>query len=526
MAEASRRVFINAAVCEGCGDCSRTSNCMSVVPLETEFGTKRQIDQSSCNKDLSCIQGFCPSFVTIEGAVPRRPAPSTALPDGEIAEPVLPGLDRPWGILLAGVGGTGIVTIAALLGMAAHADGLVVTVLDQMGLAQKGGSVFSHIRLARDGEALHGLRVGVAEADVLLGCDLVVAASRDGLASIGAHEGARVVLNTHEAATAHFVLDPLSALPVGELKRDVIATAGVGRVDLIDATALATALLGDAISANMFLLGFAWQKGLIPLSHDSLDTAITLNGTAVAANKAAFAWGRRAAVDLAGVADAAGVALAPAEPASLDELIASRAAHLTQYQSRRYARRYQRLVARVRAAEEAMFSGGTVLTEAVARGLHKLMAYKDEYEVARLYASASFRRNLESQFDGAAKLTFHLAPPLLARRDSRNGELQKRNFGAWMMTVFRVIAPLRLLRGTVLDPFGHTEERQAERALLVEYEQLVEDLLQRLSPRTLSLSVELASLPDNIRGFGHVKDRNIRTARARWAALLVKLRMI
>ena len=525
MADATKRAFINAAVCEGCGDCSRTSNCMSITPLETEFGTKRQIDQSTCNKDLSCIEGFCPSFVTIEGAVLRKRAPSTELPAGEIEEPVLGSLDRPWGILLAGVGGTGIVTIAALLGMAAHADGLVVTVLDQMGLAQKGGSVFSHVRLARDADVLHGLRVGAAEADVLLGCDLVVAASRDGLAAIGAHEGARVVLNTHEAATARFVLDPLSTLPAAELKRDVIAAAGAARVDLIDATALATALLGDAISANMFLLGFAWQKGLIPLSHDGLMTAITLNGTAVAANKAAFAWGRRAAVDLGDVAAAAGVVLAPAEPASLDELVAFRAADLTQYQSRRYARRYQRLVARVRAAEEAMFSGGTVLTEAVARGLHKLMAYKDEYEVARLYSSDAFRRSLESQFETTPKITFHLAPPLLARRDSRTGHLQKRNFGAWMMTAFRLTAPLRFLRGTALDPFGHTEERQAERALIGEYELLVDELLQRLSPRTLNLSVELANLPDGIRGFGHVKEGSIRTVKARWTVLLRNLRM-
>ncbi len=524
MVDPNKRAFINAAVCEGCGDCSRTSNCISVAPLETEFGTKRQINQSSCNKDFTCVDGFCPSFVTVEGGALRKRAPFLARPDDDVPEPVLPALDRPWGILLAGAGGTGIVTVAALLGVAAHEDGVQVSVLDQMGLAQKGGAVFSHVRIARDNAALHGLRVGAAEADLLLGCDLVVAGSREGLASIRVDGGTHVVLNTHETATAHFVMDPGSVLPGGQLKRDVAAAAGAGNVDMVDATALAEALLGDAVAANLFLLGFAWQKGQIPLSRDGLMTAIRLNGTAVTANQAAFAWGRAAAVDLGRVAAAAGIEPELVPAPGLDAVIATRAAHLQDYQNRRYARRYERLVARVREAERRAFSGGTVLTEAVAKSLHKLMAYKDEYEVARLYASKEFRESLQAQFEGPVKLSFHLAPPVLAKRDARTGHLLKQAFGGWMMGAFRLMAPMRGLRGTWLDPFGRTEERRHERALIGEYSDLVEEIIQRLSPGNLRVAVELASLPQEIRGYGHVKERSIRLARQRWGNFLERLR--
>jgi indolepyruvate ferredoxin oxidoreductase len=521
MVDPNKRAFINAAVCEGCGDCSRTSNCISVAPLETEFGTKRQIDQSSCNKDFSCVDGFCPSFVTIEGGSLRKRAASDIVPDSDLPEPELPSLDRPWSILLAGVGGTGIVTVGALLGMASHADGIAVSVLDQMGLAQKGGSVFSHVRMARDEDALHGLRVGLAEADLVLGCDLVVAASRDGLASIRA--SSHVVLNTHEANTAHFVMEPDSVLPAGQLKRDVLAKAGGDHVDMIDATGIAEALMGDAISANLFMLGFAWQKGLIPLRHESLMTAIRLNGTAVKANQLAFAWGRAAAVDLPKVAAAAGISIIPPIPATLDDVIAPRIAHLRAYQSGRYARHYAKIVARVRETEGRLFSGGTALTEAVARSLHKLMAYKDEYEVARLHASPAFRESLAAHFEGDFKLSFHLAPPGLAKRDPRTGHLQKQRFGGWLMGAFKMMAPMKFLRGTWVDPFGHSEERRMERALIGEYEDLVEEILQNLSPAMLPVAVELASLPMEIRGFEHVKERNLRQVRLRWDRLRAKL---
>jgi indolepyruvate ferredoxin oxidoreductase len=517
-----KRAFINEAVCEGCGDCSQASNCLSVAPHETEFGTKRQIDQSSCNKDFSCVEGFCPSFVTVHGAKPRRRV-RVAPDDAALPEPVLPALDKPWSLLITGVGGTGVVTIGALLGTAAHADGLHVSVLDMAGLAQKGGSVWSHVRIAASADALQGLHVGAGQADVLLACDMVVAAGRETLAVLRRGE-TRVVLNTHETSTADFVLDRDFHLPAAQLRRSIVEAAGAPQVDLIDATAVATALLGDAVAANVFLLGYASQKGLIPLRRESLLAAIELNGTAVEANKAAFAWGRVAAADLPRVLAAAGIAEAPRTPRTLDDLIAARVAHLTAYQNRRYARRYARLVERVRETEGRMFSGSTALTEAVARNYAKLLAYKDEYEVARLYRAPAFRAALDTQFEDVKRLEVHLAPPLLASRDPRTGRLRKRAYGPWVLTAFHLLAPLKFLRGTRLDPFGRTEERRAERALIGEYEATVAEILEHLSPQTLATTVALAELPDRIRGFGHVKEKAMREAAAERARLLERLR--
>jgi indolepyruvate ferredoxin oxidoreductase len=516
------RAFINPEVCEGCGDCSRTSNCLSVVPVETEFGTKRRIDQSSCNKDFSCIEGYCPSFVTVHGAAPV--ARARAVPDvAGLPTPQLPVLDRPWNILVTGIGGTGIVTIGALLGIAAHSEGKRVTVLDQMGMAQKGGAVTSHIRIAAGTAALHGAKLGRGSADLLLGCDLVVSTGREATAAL--RPGVtQVVLNTHEVPTADFVLDTDTRLPGAQLRRGLREAAGEGAVHQIDATALAAALLGDTIAANPFLLGLAWQKGLIPLSLDSLMQAIELNGTAVALNKAAFTWGRCAAVDPARVAAAAGLSLEKPAPKSLDEIIAVRERHLTAYQSRRLAERYRNLVEWVREAEGRRFSGGTVLTEAVARSYAKLLAVKDEWEVARLFAAPSFRAALGAEFGSMERLEFHLAVPLFGRRDPATGQLVKRSYGGWMMAVFRLLASLRFLRNTVLDPFARTAERRREWALIAAYEAIVVEILDHLSPATLPVAVALASLPERIRGFGHVKERSIRLVEAESARLLERLR--
>jgi indolepyruvate ferredoxin oxidoreductase len=516
-----RRVFINAEVCEGCGDCSVASNCLSVVPIETAFGTKRQIDQSSCNKDFSCVEGFCPSFVTAHGATPRKRA-LTAADDSSLPEPALPDLTRPWSILVTGVGGTGVVTIGALLGMAAHLEGCGISVLDSTGMAQKGGSVWSHIRLAKDATALHGLHVGQGQADLLLACDLAVAAGHDTMQTIR-HGITRVVMNTHEAATAEFVLDRDFRVPSARMRRAIVEAAGAENVQPLDATGIATALLGDAIGSNLFMLGYAWQQGLVPLKRESLAQAIEMNGTAVAANKAAFAWGPRAAVDLPSVLAAAGLGPAPALPRTLEEIVAHRVAHLTAYQSARYARRYRRLVDRVVQTEARNFSGATALAEAVARNYAKLLAYKDEYEVARLYAAPAFRAALEAQFENVERVQIHLAPPLLAKRD-RSGKLRKQAYGAWVLTALRILAPLRVLRGTALDPFGHTEERRAERKLIADYEADIAEILQRLRPETLAVAVALASLPDRIRGYGHVKEKAMREAAAERTRLLERLR--
>ena len=519
------RAFINAAVCEGCGDCSRASNCLSVVPLETEFGTKRRIDQSSCNKDLSCVEGFCPSFVTVHGP---RPAPrARVVPDAAgLPLPRIPALDRPWNILVTGIGGTGIVTIGALLGFAAHSEGKQVTVLDQMGMAQKGGAVSSHIRIAAGStapEALHGLKLGRGGADLLLGCDLVVAAGREAIATL--RQGvSHVVLNIFETPTADFVLDPDTRLPAVALRRSLLEAAGEASVDQVNATALAASLLGDAVAANPFLLGFAWQKGRIPLSLEALMLAIELNGTAVEMNTAAFIWGRCAAVDPARVAGAAGIPLEKPASKSLDEIIAMREDFLVGYQSRRLALRYRELVERVRTAEEQQFSGGTALTEAVARGYARLLAVKDEWEVARLFAAPAFRAALRAEFGSIERLEFHLALPLFGQRDPLTGQQLKRRYGGWMLAAMRLLASLRGLRHTPLDPFARTAERRRERALIAEYEDNIEEVLERLSSETLPVAVALAALPERIRGFGHVKERSLLLAETERARLLERLR--
>jgi len=533
-----RRAFINDAVCEGCGDCSVQSNCVSVVPLETEFGTKRAIDQSSCNKDFSCLKGFCPSFVTVEGGKPRKQAiagPTGSSPQAvwpELPAPTLPGIaEAPYGILVTGVGGTGVVTIGALLGMAAHIEGKGVTVLDMAGLAQKGGPVTSHIRLAETPEDLHAVRLSAGSADLVLGCDLVVAASQEALGKMSAGKTTAIV-NDQETVTGDFTRNSTAySFPGDALKEVIVESVGAEGSDFISATRLATALLGDSIAANLFLTGYAWQKGLIPVSREAIEQAIDLNGVAVTFNKQAFLWGRRAAVDLEGVRKAAfprgespAATASAVKPQSLDELIARRVAFLTDYQDAAYAERYRALVARVREAESAKTPETSDLAEAVARYAFKLMAYKDEYEVARLYAAPEFMAKVKAQFEGDFKLKFQLAPPLLAKKNPDNGQLMKQEFGPWMMTAFRLMARLRGLRGTPFDIFGYTAERRAERRAVEDYFALIEELICSLAADNHGLAVELASLPDGIRGYGHVKEANQKRVAARQEELLAAWR--
>jgi indolepyruvate ferredoxin oxidoreductase len=524
-----KRVVINELVCEGCGDCSVKSNCLSVVPLETEFGRKRAIDQSSCNKDYSCVKGMCPSFVTVEGGALRKVAPLAlgrgAGGEGLLPVPRLPALDRPYGILVTGVGGTGVVTIGAILGMAAHIEGKGVAVLDMAGLAQKGGSVYSHIRIAARPQDIHAVRIAAGEARTVIGCDMIVAASDEAIAKMQAG-ATRAVINAGIAPTGEFTKDPNLRLPEHDLAEAIREACGPDAADFFDATELATALLGDSIATNLFMVGYAWQKGLIPVSGDAILQAIELNGAAVESNKGAFEWGRRAAVDLASVERAATPPEARVESQrlsqTLDEIVERRSRFLADYQNAEYAARYVEFVDHVRNVEQSAVAGSTRLTEAVARYLFKLMAYKDEYEVARLYTQTDFLERIAKQFDGDYRVNLHLAPPLWAKIDPATGEPRKRAFGPWMLGAMRVLAKLKGLRGTALDVFGYSAERRTERRLVGEYRATVEGLLGKLDAARLPLAVEIASIPEFIRGYGPVKERHLRDAKSREAQLLAQ----
>jgi indolepyruvate ferredoxin oxidoreductase len=513
-------------------------------PVETEFGRKRFIDQSSCNKDYSCVKGFCPSFVTVEGGTLKKGKASGASALGRLAaelpEPQLPDTAAPWGILITGVGGTGVVTIGALLGMAAHLEGKGISVLDMAGLAQKGGAVWSHVRIADRQEQLHAARVAAGEANAVIGCDLVVAASDESLAKMQ-HGLTRVVINRDQTNTSEFVrgfaaqarsgdvlANPDPQFPAAAMEAQIVDAVGAGNAEFLDARRIATDLLGDSIATNLFMLGFAWQRALVPLSRQAIERAIEINGTAIEANKAAFLWGRRAAADLRAVREAAkpqfGTPPHHRLSTGVDEVIARRKAQLADYQDTAYAGRYVRLVERVRGAEAKVAPGITLLTEAVARGYHKLLAYKDEYEVARLYTDSDFLQRVEEQFEGDYKLVFHLAPPMLADKDPHTGELKKKEYGPWMLKAMRVLAKFRHLRGTRLDPFARSHDRKLDRELITDYERLVDEIVVNLERSNHEAAIELAALPEQIRGYGHVRERYLAGARKQQAALLEDFR--
>ncbi|MCG8694124.1 MAG: indolepyruvate ferredoxin oxidoreductase family protein [Minwuiales bacterium] len=527
----AKRVFINELVCEGCGDCSVKSNCVSVEPKQTEFGRKRRINQSSCNKDFSCVNGFCPSFVTVHGGqLKKNKAGVAEQPDdalGDIPLPEVGDLTEPHRILVTGIGGTGVVTIGALLGMAAHIEGRGVSVLDQTGLAQKGGAVMTHVQIAPQPEDLNAVRIAAGRADVLLGCDMVVAGSFDARGKL--QNGAtRAVINDTLAPTADFTLDPDARFGGDYLKQTIRDATGDNLAEFVPATRLATALMGDAIATNLFMLGYAFQRGLIPISLEALERAIELNGVAVENNKRTLHWGRQMAHDPSRV-QAATAPVLDQEPeeelaVELDDIVAKRVAFLTDYQDSRYARRYSVLVAKARQAEQQRAAGFTGLAEAVARYYFKLLAYKDEYEVARLYTSGQFMRQIEATFEGEYRLKFHLAPPLLAQEDLETGHPRKREFGPWMLKAFGFLARFRRLRGTPLDIFGYTQERRQERHLISEYEAIVGELLDGLNTENHGLAVRIAEIPERVRGYGHVKERHLTEAKALEKALLSQFR--
>jgi len=519
------RAVINEMVCEGCGDCSVKSNCLSVEPLETEFGRKRAINQSSCNKDYSCLKGFCPSFVTVEGGRLRKGKSGAAKVSddfGELREPQLPVSTNPYGILITGIGGTGVITIGQIVGVAAHLEGKGVSVLDMSGLAQKYGAVMSHVQIAASPDQMHATRIDTGGASLVLGCDLVVTASTESLAKM-APTRTRAVVNASVTPTAEFVRNPNWQLPGSDLQKDIAETCGEAL--FVPATEIANGLMGDAIATNMFMLGYAYQKGWVPLSAASLERAIELNGVAVEFNRKSFVWGRRAALDLEKVKRIA----MPAEvipidqhfSRNLDELVERRVRFLTDYQDAAYAGRYQALVNRAHSVEREK-ANSSKLTEAVARYYAKLLAYKDEYEVARLHADGEFRRKIEGMFEGDYRVVYHLAPPLLARKDATSGEPRKMRFGGWIMPLFKMLSVLKGLRGTPFDPFGYTEERRTERALIREYEETVERVLARLTPQNHAAAVLIAAIPDEIRGYGHIKARTLGPARKKRDELLAR----
>jgi indolepyruvate ferredoxin oxidoreductase len=531
-----KRAFINESVCEGCGDCGVQSNCVSIEPVETEFGRKRIINQSSCNKDYSCVTGFCPSFVTVEGGKLRKGKSTTVAADAvNIGLPTVSPAEivGSYALIVTGIGGTGVVTIGQILGMAAHLEGKVVTVLDMAGLAQKNGAVMSFVRFAHRPEDLHAPRIGAAAADAVIGGDLVVTAGRDTLAKYRfAHT--RVVANVARTPTADFTRNTEWTFPLGAMEAAIVDSVGEGNAWFVDASRLATSLMGDSIAGNLFLLGFALQRGMLPVSAAAIERAIELNEVAIELNKSAFLWGRRAAVDLSRVeavaAPVKSVQVVRRLSESLEETIARRVDELTHYQNRAYGEHFLNFIQKTRAVEERVLGGqakGLPLTQAVAENLFKLMAYKDEYEVARLYVDPAFQERLGQQFEGEFRLKFHLAPPLLSKRNAK-GELQKSEYGPWVMSAFKVLSRLRWLRGSALDPFGRTEERRGERRLIVDYEACITRLLTQMAVHNHGLAVEIASLPAKIRGFGHVKERNLAAVKkseqellTRWAAMPV-----
>ncbi len=439
-----------------------------------------------------------------------------------VPEPQMQSLDQPYGIMVTGVGGTGVVTIGAIVGMAAHLENKGFGALDMAGLAQKGGAVWSHLQIAAKPEDIKTVRLGSGGAKLVLGCDFVVSASQKTMDTV--REGARMVVNTHQQMTGDFTRDANVRFPAQSLRRTIQKGVGEANAEFVDATRIATALLGDSIATNLFMLGHAFQRGLVPVSSDAINKAIELNGTAVKMNQAAFLWGRRAAVDLAAIERliAARPDVAPAIEIAqtLEQVVARRVEFLTGYQNAAYAAKYVKLVERVKQAETTRAKGLSGLAEAVARYYFKLLAYKDEYEVARLYADPAFMDKIKSQFEGDYKLHFHLAPPLLAKRDPATGELRKAEYGTWVFTAFKLLARLRGLRGTAFDVFGYTRERRMERQLIREYEAMVEELIDKLSLDNHALAVKIASIPEDIRGYGHVKDRHLVSAQARQAQLL------
>ena len=526
MEDPDKRSFINDAVCEGCGDCSKTSNCISIEPLETKFGRKRKVNQSTCNKDFSCVDGFCPSFVTVQGATPRK-RKITAASDlpmdifNKLPKPKEINLDKPFNIVVTGIGGTGVVTIGALIGMASHMENKGVSVLDQVGVAQKGGAVLSHIRVASTPEKIHSVKVGKTSADLILGCDMVVVTTSP-VRELMNINSTHSIINDHETPVAGFVLDPDHSFG-GKRIRQIIEKSSK-ETNFINAIKIATAMFGDSIGSNMFITGYALQKGLIPVLPETMEEAIKLNNIAVDMNLSAFRWGRMAAYDYNYVEKEAAPFMNNIEinkdEYGINEIIKDRTSFLENYQNKQYSNSYLDYVNKTIKRENIIEKDKQDLSIAVAKYLYKLMAYKDEYEVARLYTNGEFKEKLNSAFEGKLKLKFHVAPPLFSPKDPNTGKLKKITIGAWILPIFKILSKFKFLRGTLLDPFGKTKERKTERFLIEQYKNDLNKILNELNSKNISLAVQIASIPEMIRGYGHVKEENIKKAERKREELL------
>lgn len=523
MIDPPKRVFINERVCEGCGDCGVQSNCLSVAPVETEFGRKRTIEQSSCNKDYSCVKGFCPSFVTVHGGDLVKKTTSAKTTDlfSTLPPATIAGSSEAYPILVAGIGGMGVITISALLGIAAHIEGKTCKVLDLTGLAQKFGAVYSHVQIADNQQALTSARIANGNAKLLLGPDLVTSASTQVLTCIS--QGTRAVINTQETMTGAFTKDPGLRLPADDLKKAIRDFCDSDNVEFIDASRLAQELMGDSVGASIMMMGYASQKGWMPVSTDALEQAIRLNGVAIEDNLKVFNWGRLLAHAPDQVQAIVGeITLPVSKPVELeyDDLVKRRSDDLLDYQNQALAERYLTLIKKVEAAEKQSTQGRTGLAMAVAKNFYTLLAYKDEYEVARLFTNGEFDTSCKKIFQGDYTLRFHMAPPLLAKKDKETGRLKKKEYGPWMFIALKQLAKLRFLRGTKLDIFGYSAERKREISLIKQYEHNLEEILQGLNQENHAMAIEIASLPEIIRGYGHIKERNMDAADVRREALL------
>lgn len=523
-----RRIFINQRVCEGCGDCGVQSNCIAIEPVETMYGRKRRINQSACNKDFSCVKGYCPSFVTVHGGTPKKRSAGigAALPAeaeklaAQLPAPQTAPLDTPFSLLVTGIGGAGVVTIGALLGMAAHLEGKGCSVLDVAGLAQRNGPVTSHVRIAAHPEDLHASRI--VAADLVLGCDIVVTTGQDVMSKLNAAKS-RAVVNTRVAPTSAFASNPDLDLTADDMVKAISGVLKEGHAEFVNAGKLAYALMGNEIATNLFLVGYALQKGWVPVGLKALVKAIELNGVSVEMNKSALTWGRLSATDLAAVEEFAfGEDEKPGvvQSQTVEALIEKFSNELVAYQDEKYAGKYRSLVAKAQAADEKFPGEHQALTGAVARYFYKLMAYKDEYEVGRLYSDPDFMRSLKEEFEGDLRLEFHMAPPILQKRDPKTGRYKKRKFGPGTIRLYAVLAKLKFLRGTPFDIFGHSKHRKEERALIEHYERTVTGVLGKINAKNYSIVVEIASYPEMIRGYDTVKDEHLKKAQARLAQLL------